>query len=405
MRAEAELVLCSVQSGAQTGSADDRLARLLQNGLDWETVANLATRNGVLPLMYSRLKELVGRRGLPPLPEHLKTLFHVNAVRSQHMTAELLRLLKLLDEQGVNAIPFKGPSLAALIHGDTTMRQFVDLDLFVRRSNLALMVDVLLAAGYQTRFDCRDTVRTSLFNAHENEFISTKSRITLDVHWGITPDSLPFGPSIERLWGRARQTHVNGKPVRTLAPVDQVHVLCLQGCRDGWDKLSSVCGIAGLIKLIADDSEWTLLIEEAKECRTFRMVLLGLCIANHWLNAPLPPAIDKLVNADGTITSLAQRIGLGFFTCGNMRRMAQEWIAQLVVPVAVIETRRDRWRFYFVRFLQPTLRDGEFVQLPRSLFALYYVLRPVRLLVAAASWVVERLRRFAIQRWLSRPTP
>jgi len=393
MRAEAELVLCAVQSGAGAEQANDTLGSLLQKNLDWNAVANLATRNGVLPLVYTRLSAIVADRGLPPLPEQLKALFRVNAVRSRHLAAELLRLLNLLESQGVAAIPFKGPALGALLYGDVIMRQFVDLDLLVRQSDLGRASEVLIAAGYSTRFDCRETSRTDFFNAYENQFVSPEGLVTVDVHWGITPDSLPFGPSLERLWTRAQQSSLNGAPVRALALPDLVHVLCLQGCRDGWDKLASVCSVAGLVERVTDERDWKALVEEAREYRTYRMVLLGLCLANRWLKAPLPPAIDKMVNADRAITSLAQRIGAGFFTYGNTRRMVQYWVQQVVVPLKVIETQRGRLRYCLTRAMRPTLRDGEFIRLPRPLFPLYYVLRPLRLLLTAVADLVKRLIR------------
>jgi hypothetical protein len=393
MRAEAELVLCAVQREVGTEQADDTLASLLQKNLDWKAVANLATRNGVLPLAYRRLNTVVADRGLSPLPEHLKTLFHVNAVRSRHLAAELLRLLKLLEGQGVTAIPFKGPTLAVLLHGDVIMRQFVDLDLFVRRSDVIRAAEVLMAAGYRTEFDCREALNTDFFDAYENEFVSPQSLATIDIHWAITPDALPFGPSLERLWTRGQQSSLDGTPVRALAPPDLVHVLCLQGCRDGWDKLASVCSVAGLVERIPEERDWKLLVEEAREYRTYRMVLLGLCLANRWLKAPLPPDVGDMISADRAITSLAQRIGAGFFTYGNTRRMLEQWAQQFVVPLKVIETRPGRWRYCVVRFARPTLRDGEFVRLPKPLFPLYYVLRPVRLLLAAVADLVKRLRR------------
>jgi hypothetical protein len=393
MRAEAELVLCAARSGAGTKQADDRLVSLLQKDLNWQAVANLATRNGVLPLVYRRLSALVTERSLPPLPERFNTLFRVNAVRSQHLTAELLRLLSLLEGQGVATIPFKGPALAVLLYGDILMRQFGDLDLLVRRQDVLRVAEVLLAAGYRTAFDCREALKTRFFDAYENQFISPKSRITIDVHWGVMPGSLPFGPNFDRMWMRTEQVDFNGMRVRSLALRDLLHVLCLHGCRDGWDKLSSAQTIAGLIERIRDQRELNLLIEEAVEARTHRMVLLGLCLANRWMKTPLPPHLAEMIRADRAVEWLAEKIGAGFFIYGNRRKAIQHWVQQLIVPLGVIDTNRDYLRYCLMRAVRPTLRDGEFVRLPKPLFPLYYVLRPVRLLFSAAKELARRLPR------------
>ena len=47
------------------------------------------------------------------------------------LTSELIKIMKLLEENDIKAIAFKGPTLAQLAYGDVTLRQYVDLDLLV----------------------------------------------------------------------------------------------------------------------------------------------------------------------------------------------------------------------------------------------------------------------------------
>src|SRR5208282_2899895 len=66
------------------------------------------------------------------------------------LTAELFRLLDLLERHAIPALPFKGPVLASALYGDLAMRESCDLDVLVRSSDLAGAKRAMLASGYTT---------------------------------------------------------------------------------------------------------------------------------------------------------------------------------------------------------------------------------------------------------------
>ena len=52
------------------------------------------------------------------------------------MTSELIKVMKLFEENGVEYISFKGPVLSQLAYGDITLRQYVDLDILIKKEDL-----------------------------------------------------------------------------------------------------------------------------------------------------------------------------------------------------------------------------------------------------------------------------
>ena len=59
------------------------------------------------------------------------------------LTSELIKIMKVLEENDIKAIAFKGSTLAQLAYGDVTLRQYVDLDLLVEKENIFKIEDLL----------------------------------------------------------------------------------------------------------------------------------------------------------------------------------------------------------------------------------------------------------------------
>src|SRR2546423_1653893 len=109
---EAELLLCCGRSCMDAANAA-RIRALLNEELDWDRLVGLARRHGMLPLLYRSL-EASDPEAVPlPTMAELREAFHANAARNLALTGELLRFLKQFETDGIPALPFKGPVLAA----------------------------------------------------------------------------------------------------------------------------------------------------------------------------------------------------------------------------------------------------------------------------------------------------
>src|SRR5262249_51054068 len=97
---------------------------------EWARLIRLAERHAVRPLLWKRLE--ANAEGLPlPVRARLTEAAELNARQSLRLTGELLRVLALLEERGVRALPYKGPMLSAEVYGDLGRREFLDLDILI----------------------------------------------------------------------------------------------------------------------------------------------------------------------------------------------------------------------------------------------------------------------------------
>src|SRR5262249_169417 len=97
--------------------------------LDWEFVVNTSPVNSILPLVRRDIFAIAFGLGRANRVERLTKGARANALRCLSLTAELIKMMELLRESGVQALPYKGPVLAVDAYGDVALREFEDLDI------------------------------------------------------------------------------------------------------------------------------------------------------------------------------------------------------------------------------------------------------------------------------------
>ena len=114
----------------------ERIEALVREELDWAYLVELAGKHGVMPLLYWNLHTVCPQAVHKDILDLLKRSFHENARRNLFLSGELLELLKLLEGEGIPAIPFKGPVLADFVYGNLALRSIWDLDLLVHKHDV-----------------------------------------------------------------------------------------------------------------------------------------------------------------------------------------------------------------------------------------------------------------------------
>src|SRR5438309_1209212 len=118
-----------------------------------------------------------------------------------------------------------------------------------------------------------------------------------------------------------------------------------------------------------------------------RMVLLALRLARDLLDAPLPDTVARRAEADGAVARLAAQVQSALFrhTPGPPRDRAELSPFHLRAQ----ERWRDRLRYCARVALTPTPGDWAWLRLPDALYALYYVVRPIRLAVTYGARLIK----------------
>ncbi|HEU4772572.1 MAG TPA: nucleotidyltransferase family protein, partial [Candidatus Udaeobacter sp.] len=223
----------------------DRIKRLAQSDLDWKYLIDAASWHGVLPLLCYNLNRACADAVPPALLQEMQARFRINSARNLFLAGELLKILQFLQNNGISAVAFKGPLLAAMAYGNPALRQFYDLDVLVKEKDFPAAKHLFLAQGYQPWRELTAIEETRHFRSnHAFTLVRSVDGLRLDLHWRITQERYAFALDVESLWNRLTRTSFCGRDVLSLSPEDSLLVLCIHGSKHCWERLAWICDVA-----------------------------------------------------------------------------------------------------------------------------------------------------------------
>jgi hypothetical protein len=357
-------------------ACSEQVRDLVQGGIDWNRLVALAGKHRVTPLLYWGLSTVCPGAVPPETLALLHRKFTANAARNRMLSIYLFEVLKQLAEQGIRAIPHKGPTLASLAYGSLALRQSGDLDILVPRPDAVKAKHLLMANGFYSYFELTDEQESR--TSHHFMLVRDKRPVTVEVHWQLVDDWLCFNLSEKSLLRTASTTRLMGVDVPCIPLPELIIYLCAHGTKHRWERLSWICDIAALCQS-GRCIDWDFVIWKARGIGARRMVLLGLSLAADVLGAPLDEAIARGIEADAVARELAREVQERLLRETAIAEDFAEWRR---FNVRVRERRRDRLRCRVkltAGALMPNDRDFAFLKLPPRLSFIYHGVKPVRL--------------------------
>jgi hypothetical protein len=373
-RPEHELLICVARRSLDVAQAE-RVRLLLLSDLDWGYLTTMAHRHSVIPLLYYHLTAVCPEAIPSQVLSQLRRRNDENARQSLVLTGELLKLMDLLKAHAIQAVPFKGPTLALRAYGDVGLRQFGDLDILVHKQDVLRVKELLIGEGFRPTPELTSAQEAALLRFDCAYNFGNDQNVLFDVHWNFAAPYFSFEFDVNRSWKRLEPITVNDRQLPGLSAEDLLLALCLHGSTHFWERLGWIGDIAGLIDR-REDMDWQRVLSEAAALGSKRMLSLGLFLAGELLEAPLPPEVWSTVRADQVVRKLAEQV--------QQRLFAPEHAASGIFNGALIqllmrERKRDKLRSCFRLAATPRVYDWMLLPLPGWLFFLYYPLRPLRL--------------------------
>lgn len=294
-----ERLLCSMLSDGSACDAD--LASLPDAG--WEELLQQASRHGVAPLLYRHLRSSGPDGGVDGVPDRvvgsLRDEYLRCATRNTLIYHRLTEVFDALRDAGIPVIALKGAHLAELVYGNVALRSLGDVDLLVRKSDLAGAAGTLEGIGYRPSqpFWIEATCATS----HQLPPFIKAGGPMIEVHWTIEHPGGPFRIDLDGLWQRAQPADINGSSVLVLSPEDLMLHLCLHACFHHRLTIGprALCDVAAVIRRDQGGLDWEQVAVRAREWGATKPVYLTLRLAREWVGAAVPPhVLDDLAPSD-----------------------------------------------------------------------------------------------------------
>lgn len=372
-------LLLSCSQTRLDNSVKQKINFLLKQQIDWEYLVSLATRHGVLPLLFNSLKATSSEIVPTPIFEKLKIYFQSNAKRSLFLTSELLRTITILQKNGINAVSFKGPMLAASVYGNLAYRQFSDLDIIVPPKDFYIAKELLLSHQYKSYLTKLEEI--FIFNhAFQIPLSHTNGMFSLDLHWGIAPRKPRQNSSFSCLWSNLSSVSLGGQLVPNFSPESTLLIQCINATKEPYQQLlKQICDINETIQVYPDLC-WDIVLHQAQKLGCRHLVLIGLCLTQKLYGTILPDEIVDQILAIPVVEIFAEESKQRFLK--DASQLKENFTKTYFVNKYNFLTTepRDRLWFLFDKIITPHAEDRNFITLPSSFYYLYYLIRPIRLI-------------------------
>jgi putative nucleotidyltransferase-like protein len=355
----------------------EKIARLLERDLDWDYVLNEAEENSITPLV-SRQLHAIATGGLPAsTAERLKNASRANTIRCLFLSAELIKILDLFRSHGIQAVPYKGPVLAVQAYDDVTLREFEDLDIILRQSDLPKAHEVMLGLGYRPKYDWILSPGAAASTVPgEYNYLDEERRVMVELHTELTLRHFARPPDLDELSRRLVSVKLNEREIQTFSVEDGLAILCIHGAKDFWERFSWIADISQLVTRYPN-LNWDVTVQRAKALNAERMLHVGLALAAGLLDAPVPDEIRQRVQADQVATGVASEIASRLMSL-NYRSLDAP--GRFNFRRRMLPGTFEGWRYAMRLSVLPAEEDWQMMRLPGPLAPLYIALRPLRLL-------------------------
>lgn len=245
-------------------AAGDTQRPLHRTDADWEEVFRGVCRNGLVGLTYRHL----GHWHSPDYPpqwfiDRIQEAHRMRAIRMALMYRKIGQVLSRLTESGLEYMVVKGPAVAYSLYPDPTLRTFNDLDLVVRERDWAATHEVIVGMGFVAQENLAQPPPkfSPQVVLYEQKYWHRTSGMLVEVHYGDLLNAGLVARDVEGFWRRAVKLDLEGVPVKTLSPGDQLIHLCAHAHYHGYTRLNWFSDLAFLIRDHGDRIPWPQVIE------------------------------------------------------------------------------------------------------------------------------------------------
>jgi hypothetical protein len=217
----------------------------------------------------------------------------------------------------------------------------------------------------------------------------------VEIHWRLSRSIMPSQVDLDGLWRRAVKVTLFGRNVLTMSKEDLLLVLCEHGARHTWDRLSWICDVALLMK--SQDMNWRGLLKWSQDAESERTLFLGLLLAREILGATLPDGLSARIRDDPKLPDLAAQVIKGLFAERNSQETSAVGVQTKIDPKLFYLRATDQFagkgECYLRMAFHPNGDDFDVISFPNKFFCLYYLVRPIRLLMVYRSNIIKWLLR------------
>jgi len=356
----------------------DKLAEVLKR------VQLLSRLHRIRPVVYRVLLNTI-------VPGEFKTLLknelHSITLKNFELAKETVRIVNKLEAANITAIPYKGVAFSKQFYGDISMRESSDIDLAIDPNSLLAIKPLLEEDGYVIAAGMEDPSKASANYYIENKDLcfdktTTRERFHIELHWMITHPNYQAPVNLNKIDNaQLVNSELAGTQLKFLGPAEHFRATLLHHLlHDGMEYLKLLVDIAQAHARVSNAS-----INEkiSQSEQHYNVVPIFLAIEDLFGVSQ----VSKQTNNNPLSTSIIDyclRSTIGRYQRHRVFSLIGHYQRTLSNRVRFIKNEKDKRRFqisYLHGLIKPGLGEQEWIPLPSYLHGLYYLIRPIRILL------------------------
>ena len=277
----------------------------------WDALIEEAHKQGVASYLHTKLLS-------PNFANKLETP-HTNQLRQSYLLTAVQNTLTLRDAEiiltafqksGIPAAGLKGIFLLENVYDDIGARAMSDIDLLIKKKDLADCFHILEGLGYQpTTYFSLDDANTDTKHLPP---MGKAGGAMVELHWTLLEEDEPFTINADALWQRTIPATIAGIDALALGVEDLILHLCLHLTYQHYLNLGlrGLLDIALVIHKRQSEIDWKKLVLIAQSWGAERVAALSLQLVETQLNVPIPASVIPSLLPEGIERSLLENARL-----------------------------------------------------------------------------------------------
>ena len=281
---------------ARTDPDISSIEKLAALGPAWDDFVRKTQRLGLIPLVHASVRHAAESGDVPKsVSQHLRHLYHRDAVHSIRLREALGAILLRFAENGVPVILIRETALAAQVYASPTLRATKAIYLLVKRPDLGGVDELLRTMSYTSR---------SPAARHHTAYVGPDGFPRVEIHDHILmPDTdADLSVPIEDVWNRSRPADRADLGTFLFSHEDLLLHLALQFSTEFVGQLATLCDVRETCKRFGSDVDWSRLRTQAQAYNASKYVYYALWLAQDLLGAEVPS--HALANVRSTFRQL-----------------------------------------------------------------------------------------------------
>jgi hypothetical protein len=286
------VILCARRSL----SADQKklIRKSLADISSWKDILQAARLERVAELLYLNLKAFSNE--IPAwVLETLKRQYLFNVKRNLTLLHIIQPLLKSVTDAELKAVVIKGFRLAWDVYRDPGLRNFLDIDFFVSRSERLRFLALMKKLGYEIPGEAMlESIRGRKFPDNLTfRPVFQKGIVKIEVHHSLPGLHLPLLQE-DKLWEDTSCSQINGSSVRVLSLEYELCTLCMHAQQHSYSRLMWIADIAEIAA--HPQLDWDKVRKICREEKIEDNLFFSLKLVNEFWKESIPQEVLKKIS-------------------------------------------------------------------------------------------------------------